>query len=270
MHNTSWKTKDYITTWEEFNNAIHFADIPLFKRLNEFPDSVLVTGCQRSGTTMLARIITQSDGMVNYWFGPDDELDAALILSGYVNHEPQGRYCFQTTYINNIEEYNDLPNGIKIIWSLRNPYSVVYSMLYNWGDNSMNRVFTHCGVPLLRGKDKYLYKIWGLRGISRLRRACLAYNGKTSQIFDLKRIVNGDSLLVIDYDELVKNRELHLQAIYSFINLKFESKYVELINKKSVTKRSKLSPSEVELISQLCNPIYMKSRDFLSDLNIYL
>jgi ligand-binding sensor domain-containing protein len=36
----------------------------------------------------------------NYWFGRDDELDAALILSGHVDHQQNGRYCFQTTYIN--------------------------------------------------------------------------------------------------------------------------------------------------------------------------
>jgi hypothetical protein len=38
--------------------------------------------------------------MTQYYFGSDNELDAALILSGRVAHEPQGRYCFQTTYLN--------------------------------------------------------------------------------------------------------------------------------------------------------------------------
>jgi hypothetical protein len=268
MHSTTWKTKDYVTTWEEFDLKIRFAGYLLLQRLNEFPNSVLVTGCQRSGTTMLARIISQSDGMVNYWFGPDDELDAALILSGYVNHRPQGRYCFQTTYINSTEEYHDLPNEIKIIWSLRNPCSVVYSMLYNWSDYALNEIFTLCGAPLLQGKEKFLYKLLGARGISRLRRACLAYNGKTSQIIDLKRKVKRDSLLVIDYDELVKNRELHLQAIYRFINLKYKSTYAGWINEKSIAKKNKLSPFEVKVITDLCGPIYIKSKNLLSDLNI--
>lgn len=270
MNSTSWKNIDYITTWDEFDRKIRLTGCSLLKRINEFTNPVLVTGCQRSGTTMLARIITQSDGMVNYWFGPDDELDAALILCGYINHEPQGRHCFQTTYINSLDTYDNLPNDIKIIWSLRNPYSVIYSMLYNWSDFSLNSVFEQCSVPLLKGKDKLLYRALGVRGISRLHKACLAYNGKTSQISGLKCKVSENSLLVIDYDELVKNTELHLQAIYRFINLEFKSKYIERIHKNSVTKKSKLSQFEMKVISDLCNPVYLKSRDYLSDLNIYL
>jgi Holliday junction resolvasome RuvABC ATP-dependent DNA helicase subunit len=38
--------------------------------------------------------------MVDFSSGEDDELDAALILAGFVEHTPRGRYCFQTTYLN--------------------------------------------------------------------------------------------------------------------------------------------------------------------------
>ena len=100
-----------------------------------FGGAILVTGCQRSGTTILSRIITRSDGMVDYWFGRDDELDAALILSGHVWHSPVGRYCFQTTYLNECyEEYFQCDLNQKIIWMIRSPYSVICFGCYITGN----------------------------------------------------------------------------------------------------------------------------------------
>src|SRR5689334_20455876 len=170
-------TNEYVTTWPQFERQIQSKGCKLLGRLDDFPNSILVTGCQRSGTTMLTRIITQSDGMTNYWFGPDDELDAALILSGYVNHQPQGRYCFQTTYINKyFQEYFEHGGGHKIIFLLRNPLSVVYSMLYNWSDYALNLLFNLCGVNSLTGRHKWLYKYVGIASVNKLYRACFAYN----------------------------------------------------------------------------------------------
>jgi len=264
MNYTRWRNDEYITTWEQFNKVIRMKECELLKRLDEFPCSVLVTGCQRSGTTMLARIITQSAGMVNYWFGPDDELDAALILSGYVDHQPQGRYCFQTTYINECyHEYYDHLNGHKILWVLRNPTSVVYSMLYNWGNHSPNRVFMSCGIPLLVGTDKWLYKIFGLRGVKMLHRACWGYNGKTSQLFELNQNLGPERLMVVDYDDLVKRKDIVLPAIYHFINLRYEDEYANKIHSKSLSKGQRMSRREVATVKALCEPIYQKAKSLL-------
>jgi hypothetical protein len=59
-----------ITTWHQFEQTVRARGCNLLRRLGNFPRSILVAGCQRSGTTMLSRIITQSEGMTNYWFGP--------------------------------------------------------------------------------------------------------------------------------------------------------------------------------------------------------
>ncbi len=131
----------------------------LLHRIDEFPDSVLVTGCQRSGTTALARAINASPAMVDYRFGRDDELDAAQILAGRVDHVPRGRYCFQTTYLNQCYgEYLEHRSPQRIVWVLRNPYSVVYSMVYNWGRFAFNELFAACGSPLLEGWTADLYR----------------------------------------------------------------------------------------------------------------
>ena len=65
-----------IKTWKQFAHKVRSKGCNLLKRIDEFPDSVLVAGCQRSGTTMLARLITQNEAMVNYYLCPDDELAA--------------------------------------------------------------------------------------------------------------------------------------------------------------------------------------------------
>ena len=127
------------TTWEEFDRSVRSRGCSLLTRIHEFPHAVLVAGCQRSGTTMLARILTDSEEMVKYYFSSRDELDAALILSGRVEHESRGRYCFQTAYIDDCyREYYERDGDFKIIWMIRNPLSVAHSMLYNWRDRFLD------------------------------------------------------------------------------------------------------------------------------------
>ncbi len=257
MTQTYWKTNDHITNWDEFAEKVRAKGYDLFARLDEFPDSVLVAGCQRSGTTMLSRIITESDGMVNYWFGPYDELDAALILSGYVAHKPEGRYCFQTTYINsNYQEYYGRSGSHKTIVIFRNPFSVIYSMLYNWQESAIDRLFRTNGSAQLRGKDKYVHRLLGIRGISKLHRACWGYNGKVAQLSALKEHISPDKLLMIDYDDLVLRRDVVLPQIYKFIDLPFRQEYAEKINPKSMSKRGKLTKREVATIQSICEPLY--------------
>ncbi len=257
-----------IDTWKKFAKIIRSKGCFLLKELKKFPNSILVTGCQRSGTTMLSRIITESEGMFNYWFGKDDELAAALILSGYVKHEPQGRYCFQTTYLNECyyEYFNYVDFPIKIIWMLRNPYSVVYSMVYNWSSFALNELFLACGAHLLdeKYKQKWLYKIFGISSISKFLKACYAYVGKTSQIFELVEKFKNDKLMIIDYDDLVKNKEELLPMIYNFIDLKYKPKYAKKIHTKSLNKAQKLNDKQKELINKICIPIYIKAKKLLS------
>lgn len=257
-----------ITNWEQFNRIIRLRDCKLLGKLDDFPNSILVTGCQRSGTTMLSEIISQSDGLKSFQFTADSELDAALILSGYKSLKVGGRYCFQTTYLNNkYSEYYEHLDGHRIIWVLRNPLSVVYSMLYNWG-GTPDRLFFACGVKQLKGLDKIKYRLLGTKGVSILRRACWGYTGKTSQLFELRSRFSHDSLMVVDYDDLVNRKEVVLPAIYRFISLEYSAEYGNNIHNKSLAKTNRLSKHERRVIKSLCYPIYLKARSFLTDVSI--
>lgn len=251
-----------ISTWKMFEKNVRVGGCNLLKKLDNFPASILVTGCQRSGTTMLSRIITDSDGMVNYYLGHDEELDAALILSGTVLHSPlNGRYCFQTTYLNECyQEYFEHCNGHKIIWLLRNPHSVIYSILNNWRYSALNRLFNSCGKHLLEGFYKKIYQYIGLWGIPRLHRACLAYNGKVSQLFELTSQLKSSQLIIINYEDLIINSQKTLLTIYKHIDLKYKNCYSNVINSRSLIKSKKLSNKQKNYINSYCLTTYSKAK----------
>lgn len=214
---------------------------------------------------MLSRIITKSEGMAQYWFGPDDELDAALILAGYVQHWSPGRHCFQTTYVNRCEEYYGHHGRFRMVWVLRNPWSVVYSMLHNWSDDGIDRLFEECGGPRLSGLDALAYRMWPSR-FSRLRRACLAYAGKTAQIVELRRRLGPDQLLVIEYDEMVTNKDRVLPAIYEFIGLEYRSSYGSRVQTASLRKNRGFSRRSMAMVAEYCERVYDEGRSCLSQL----
>ena len=245
-----------IKSWKAFATDVRANQEHLLSHLDNFKSSVLVTGCQRSGGTMLSRVITQSDGMENYWFGKDDELDAALMLSGQVEYSSNNRHCFQTTYLNErYREYYDHP-GHKIIWSLRNPYSVVYSMAYNWKSFALNELFVSCGLPFMDAKDRINFQRFFVYGVPPIKRAAYAFCGKVSQVFELCEKLDPDSIAILEYDNLVKNKSTILPKVYDFINLPYDPAYADPISQRSVNKMDKLTDKEKQMIGSICGPVY--------------
>lgn len=250
-----------IRTWKAFGRKIRSRGCHLLQRLDDFPDSVLVTGCQRSGTTILTRILTASDEMVDFRFGADDELDGASILSGAVDHTPAGRYCFQTTYLNECyREYFAHRNGHRIIWVIRNPFSVVYSMVRNWRRFALNELFDACGRHLTSRRERRRMAIFGRWGVSPIRRAACAYAGKTAQLFELRERFDDRELAVVEYDDLVRSPDTMLPAIYRFAGLTYRRDYAVPLHNRSLSKADRLSPRDRKTVETLCSPIYREAR----------
>jgi hypothetical protein len=235
-------------------------------RIHEFPGAVLISGCQRSGGTMLASIISRSDGMVDFSWSKDDELDGAQILSGYKSYNKlDGRYCFQTTYVNECyPEYFQNDQTFKVIWLLRNPYSVIYSLLHNWSNFALNELFCSCGSELLPEMRRLRYERFGHFGIKKLERACYSYNAKTLQAFKLLDNLGAGRVMVIDYNDLVKNKHDMLPKIYNFIDLAYQPRYAESISTLSLEKANRLSSRERSLTDELCMPVYENAKKLLS------
>lgn len=246
-----------ITNWRQFSQALKNDSRNYLKNLPEYPNAILVTGCQRSGTTIMARIFSQSKDMINYWSGLDDELDAALILSGLEPHEKQGRYCFQTTYLNeHYQEYINVPETVKIIWVLRNPVEVVNSMLNNWRSSALWELYGNCGYQNSTQNESKKIPLYCFP-FKRLEIACSAYCGKLSQLLEIAPSIHKDQLFIVNYEDLIKNAHEILPQIFNFTHLDYEESYASKLRK---TKKPPIHSDVQAEIMKYCGPIYEEAK----------
>jgi Sulfotransferase family len=249
--------KDY-RTWPRFRRGPRSSGGPLLASLGRYPDCVLVAGCQRSGTTMLTRIIAGASGFWRLALTRDDELDAALVLSGYVDIPTDRRYCFQTTYLNEcFFEYRTIGARQKLIWVLRNPHSVVHSMVYNWKRFALNELYVYCGAePADIEERRRVARFPWPFGISRVERACSAYAGKSMQIFAIREMVPPEQLLIVDYDQMVRAPTETLETVFRFIGEPYCPTYASSVRGNSARKSDVQSDSDHRTIDHEALPVY--------------
>jgi hypothetical protein len=206
---------------------------------------------------MLTRAIAGSCGFQQFRLTHDDELDAALILAGYVNVPSNRRYCFQTTYLNErYLEYATMGPDQRLIWVLRNPYSVVQSMLFNWKRFALNELYEGCGtVRATLARQRRAKLPWPL-GPSRVEKACLSYSAKTAQILAIREILRPDQLLVVDYDATVRSTTQWLTSVFAVIGEPFDPQYASSVHSASVHKADRMSHRVRRMIEQICLPTY--------------
>lgn len=254
-----------ITTWIEFRRKVKKPGYKLLKRLGDFEKPILVTGCQRSGTTLLSRMIRQNNEIVNIRYTKNEELDGAIILAGVEPHDPKGRYCFQTTYLNeNYYEYFEHHGEWKLVWVIRNPYSVVHSMLTNWRITSLLDLYRGCGVWACKneGVDNSLKKReWRLR---RLEMACCGYRGKLQQLLEIDKSIEKGRLVVVEYNDIVLKSEDIAKIVCRHVGLNFRNEMLNRIHSKSVKRYLGLDKESRLLVSKICDPVYKECRKLIS------
>ncbi len=206
---------------------------------------------------MLTRLIAGAAGFARLSLTKDDELDAALVLAGFIDLPLEHRYCFQTTYLNEcFRDYRQLQADQRLIWVVRNPYSVVYSMLHNWRRFALNELYAGCGIEeassarLRRG-----HLPWPL-GPSWIEKACLAYRGKVAQILAIRDFLYPQQLLVIDYDRLVESPTEWLPHIFRFAAAPFDVARARSVHDSSASKADRLSLRARKQIEQLTGSTY--------------
>jgi hypothetical protein len=249
-----------ITSWADFHTVVKTPDRPLLGHLDEFRDSLLIAGCQRSGTTAVARLFKRANGIADCDFGQDDELDAALLLSGWVQRFTSGRHCFQTTYLNDrYYEYFEHAD-FRLIWMVREPRSVVYSMLHNWKRGSLNRLYDACASVHDDTPRAARSVLTSWIGPSRLDKACASYTAKTEQTHELRQRL-GDRIMIVDYDDLVLHREVLLPRLFEFAGIELDARLLKHLHGKSVRKGNNLAEWEAARVAELCAPAYQRARD---------
>lgn len=236
-----------IDSWRRFAREVRRSGDPLLAALPNYPNAVLISGCQRSGTTAVSRLLTSTGQFANFWSRDDEELDAAMILCGREQREVTERICFQTTYLNdNFQEYLEHRGQFKLVWVLRNPYSVIYSMLYNWDAFALEELYDACGRE----------QAGSLKISSALEKACFAYNGKITQLDVLSNSLAADELFVVGYEEMVASPNDVLTGVFDFVGVEYSAEYSKAITTSSMQKASALSESEKSTIDRICTPLY--------------
>ena len=247
-------------TWPQFASRIRPGRTDLLSELAQLQQPILVAGCQRSGGTMLANSITQHPGVTPFAWSKDAELDAALVLSGTAplpELHATNRYCFQTTYLNEQgAEYQHQANPFYLIWLIRNPYSVVYSMVYNWKRFALNEVFLGCGAHLLDEQQARRLSRFGVLGVPPILRACYAWLGKMAQCEELLATLPTDRMTTLSYEDLVKNKETMLNRLFTFVGLPTHAGPESNISTRSLGKADRLSPKARAIVETLCEDSY--------------
>ncbi len=248
-----------VRNWSQFDRCFRNCDVKLLANLSRFPNAVLVAGCQRSGTTVVTRILREALEMPCLTYTKDDELDAALILNGSIPFETSARCCFQTTYVNDhVREYQEHEN-YRLIWIIRNPEAVVRSMLFNWRRGALNRLFRACGQHLLDDNGNKRFKRFGTYGFRRAQMACLSYNAKTAQVHELANSLGPGRLYILDYDDLINRSEVLLPEIFSFASVPYDDQYRQHLRKRQPSKREPLSESMRTRIRETCGHEYRRA-----------
>lgn len=253
---TPWQLRR-VDSWQQFHDIVK-PGRALLARLDDYGGSILVAGCQRSGTTAVTRLLKRAQGIADARFSSDDELDGALLLAGYVETSSSGKHCFQTTYLNDrFTEYFEHEH-FKLVWVLREPAAVVRSMLRNWKRDALNRLFYACGRFHLEAlpPERSTLDCW--LGLSRLDKACVSYVAKTKQAFTLHREL-GERMLIVDYDDLMLGKEALVPRICRFADLPYSPEMLTHLHGKSVANGKRLLRREAERVEAVCLPVYRRA-----------
>lgn len=211
---------------------------------------------------MLAEVFCHHTQIQDLSWSKDAELDAGQVLSGYrsVEIDTSRRQCLQTTYLNEqYVEYLKHEGNFKLIWLVRNPHSVVYSMLYNWARFALNEVFLNCGLEFAPEEIKASFDRWGHIGVRRIDKAALAFVGKAKQAEFLVEHLSPESICFVNYDSLVNSPRTTLERLFEFVGIEDQTERCSrIINNDSVHKADKLSKLENRRVVELCQPEFEK------------
>jgi hypothetical protein len=233
---------------------------------------ILVTGCQRSGTTMTFLIIenhSRVKGLDEKELGEKKHPPLKkLLFNKLLGYRTCRKLPTQSADKNNIKHYYKNAN---IVWLIRNPLDTVQSMkklsYENWNGNwiqeashievnNLKRMFPNAkGLVDIGSETEIGAKIWKLNHMA---------------MEEFKK--SGLNVIKVKYENILRNTKNELKKVFKHINLDYESEttkyYTEdrnkkrslsgetdadkKINKKNVDKEIKLTKMEIEKIKRVC------------------
>lgn len=235
---------------------------------------VFVAGCQRSGTTMTAKIFGADPGA--YVFPEMSSLSSGdkverLRFNDLDNVERQIRWTRAPLVVAKPlvesarlpELLNRFPNST-VLWMIRDYHDVAASNLVRWGDqNGFDDL-----APILAG-DQTNWRAFGLseetvqlvkdlhaQGLTPADAACLFWYTRNTLLFDQN--LDSDSRVYLQrYSELVTNPESTMRSFYGALGLDYPVQPITAdVRASSLGKGSNIDLSPT--VAELCDSMYRR------------
>jgi hypothetical protein len=227
---------------------------------------VLIFGEQRSGTNMLLRCFGRCRSTAMYNETDDDafvdyELRDPEVIRTLVSRSPASHVVLKPTADGNrADEIMDRLPGSRAIWIYRDYRDVIGSALAQFRETSieyLTKVANRSSKARWRSinisdADVALIRSFLARGISEQSARALIWVVRNSFYFRLGMDRRPDVLL-LNYEELVRDPNAVVSSAYRFVGLKFHDKYTRGVFSTSVGRRA--SPEIDPEIECLCTDV---------------
>jgi hypothetical protein len=218
-------------------------------RLRTEPASVvLVTGCQRSGTTWFTKLL----GSCLQDAHAPKELDVCNYLINNLDFPLAGcsTLVLQTTFLNTeTESYATLRDEIRVVVIARNPFSVCWSMVNNW-DNLSLEYARRCRTSFDAERVHAEEELW--------RMAVHLYRESAESTLAILRDRPSRTRLLI-YDELIHDPSAALDGISAFLGREVTTVPPSLRADLAPASKHQSMPGHYrELVARECNPIFAR------------
>jgi hypothetical protein len=142
---------------------------------------------------------------------------------------------------------------------LREPRSVVHSLLQSWKRSGSNRSFDARDADVVDPKKARRTYVGTHGGCSRLDRACASYVAETEQTFALRERL-GARMAIVDYDDLVAHRDILLPQLCEFAEIPYDRDLTRQLHGKRARNSARLAAWEARHVDDLCDEVYRKAR----------
>ena len=228
---------------------------------------IFIVGCQRSGTTMLQKVLRRSpqiqvygeDSKKAFGEGVRVRSEDTLRFLIYLSREPI--VVFKP--LNDTQNTDNLlkihPNA-KAIWMYRQFHDVVNSLVEKWGDGQKVHVdeistgnYTRLGSRSLGERvsptNLALVKKLRAKNLSAHDAAAIIWFLRNTIYFDLELDAN-PNVLLCNYEELVTDPAWHFRRVFNFMGCELSSTYFADVFSSSILKRE-ASVIDAEIV-RLC------------------
>lgn len=227
--------------------------------------TILVAGCQRSGTNMLMDMLDLSFSTDVFHERDSRAFDNYQMREQSIIHSLKARSLAPTFVIKTLCELETIPQlqltlaPAKVVWIYRDYRDVVNSMLKSFRNQAKQITRLSSGED-----DSWWGKGLSLENLTLLQRlvtedisdadaAALQWYVRNSLLFELDLLADANVLL-INYEQLVTEPQSVLADVFAFCNLNYESQFGEQIFAHSVGKQNarQFRPD----IAELCDGLF--------------